>query len=119
MKGNRYAMAVYGSLPPISASNWLYGLTLPHPCVLQDWRQAVNITAPNDASNYWSIALNSIAGTLATFTTIGLTAGSWNLKVLANLAKPVADSAVALYVYATKVGSPGALNTMPPVIYVE
>ncbi len=119
MKSHRYTMAVYGSLPPINASNWLYGLTLPHPCLLQGWRQAVNVTAPNDASNYWSVELHSLSGTLATFTTIGLTAGAWNLKALSNLNKLVADSAVALYVYATKVGSPGTLFTMAPVIHVE
>ncbi len=119
MKGNRYTLANYGALAPISATNWLFGLTLPQPCVLQEWRQAVNITAPNDASNYWSIALNSISGTLATFTTVGITAGAWQLKTVPNLAKAIADSAVAIYVYATKVGSPGVLNAMAPVIYVE
>lgn len=119
MKGQRYTLSAYGLMAPFSASGSIFGLTLPHPCVLQEWRQSVFINAPNDASNYWSIALNSISGTLATFTTVGITAGAWQLKTVPNLAKAIADSAVAIYVYATKVGNPGVLNAMAPVIYVE
>lgn len=119
MKGQRYTLSAYGLMAPFSASGSIFGLTLPHPCVLQEWRQSVFINAPSDASNYWSIALNSISGTLATFTTASLTAGVWNLKVMPNLAKAIADSAVAVYVFATKVGSPGNLNAIAGVIYVE
>lgn len=119
MKGNRYTLSIYNALSPLGASNYLYGMTIPQPCVVQEWRQAVYVAAPNDASNYWQISLKSNTATLATFSTSALSAATWILKVLANLAKAVQDSDVYLHVYATKVGSPGGLSAMPAVIYVE
>lgn len=104
----------------LTAAGILADIAVPFPCILQTIKIALLISAPNDASNYWSISLTTAAKSPVTFTTATLAASGWRTKTVTNIRSPVTEAAdILMYLYATKVGSPGALYWSGPVVLLE
>lgn len=95
-------------------------IAVPFPGILRTVKIAVNIGAPNDGSNYWSISANTAAKNVTLFNTAALAASGWRTKTVTNLVFPITEAAdIILYLYATKFGSPGVLYWSGPVVLLE
>lgn len=95
-------------------------IAVPFPGILRTLKIAVMIGAPNDGSNYWSISVATAAKSVTLFTTAALAAGGWRTKTVTNLVVPITEAAdIIMYLYATKVGSPGALYWSGPAVLLE
>lgn len=106
-------------LPPISASGVYADFPLPKKYGgLLGFGGSVFVSTTNNVSNYWVLDLISVTSGLgvATFNTSLATANTWVKYFTKTVINAPSATVPVIYVYATKIGSPGVLF---PDLYVS
>lgn len=102
----------------ISANNAIpYSCTIGRSYTNVIWRQAVQVSTTNNASNYWTITLKRLSdgGTVNSFTTAAMSADTWYVNEDATFAiESLTSSDKGLYIQVSKTGSPGNLYLLSP-----
>lgn len=112
-------MSNYGAVSAgLTVATEVFLATIPKQLVIRSWKQAWYV-ATSDVSNYWTVRLNSQAGTHFTFTTqpANGAANVWNRYDFVNQFLVMPESYRYVYFDVTKVGTPGALYLGCPMVY--
>lgn len=113
---------IYLSMNPLTTSPSLpYMTTIDQSLTLLQWGISANVVAPNNGSNYWTIALKTLAGTtIFTFNTSGDTAGTWTQHSSTSFSSStLAASDNLVYLDCSKTGSPGSLYITCPIVTAQ
>lgn len=113
-----YTQRILNPFPLASSGTAAGDFGMPQALTVIVWQATVQVAAPNDGTNYWSIILlDDNATFVATLKTdSGVTAGVFTRLSTTTIANQPASGNARLGVRATATGSPGAISIMPRVI---
>ena len=114
---------VFIAINPMAASTNPYAGTIDKGINLISWTQALLLTAPNDAANYWDVSIRALipspTAILGTFDTIALGVGSWQINpMLVFVQNSIPASAAGLWIRCQTVGAPGPIYLAGPAVRV-
>jgi len=124
--GQWISVPPWSSLNPWSANPSEVGLsTVPRDCTVLKFAISTQVATTNDASNYWTIKLNTlISGAFTVMATISTgttpdTINTWAYHVTTTISPSVlvASTARVFYITASKTGAPGVLYAGAAAIY--
>lgn len=100
---------------PLASSSFAWGdMGQPWAITILAWYCSVYVLTTNNATNYWTIALQNASGaTLASFTTAAIAVTTWSRFVITSGITQPAASNGALVITATATLSPGAIFIAP------
>ncbi|HLB31078.1 MAG TPA: hypothetical protein VJN91_06075, partial [Gammaproteobacteria bacterium] len=104
---------------PQSANGLSFEATIDVATTIKRWVQTWYVQTTNNASNYWTIALQEIDGTaIASFDTSAGSANVWTRRDSGEMSVSITTADMGLRINATKTGSPGDLFLAGPAVYV-
>lgn len=114
---------VFIAINPMAATTNPYAGTIDRGINLISWTQALLLTAPNNAANYWDVSIRALipspTAILGTFNTIALGVGAWQINVMTAFAQSaIPASAAGLWIRCQTVGAPGPIYLAGPAVRV-
>ena len=114
---------VFVAINPMAATTNPYAGTIDKGINLISWTQAILLTAPNNAGNYWDVSICALTPSptaiLGTFNTIAYGVGAWQINTMLVFAQSAIPAAAAgLWIRCQTVGAPGPIYLAGPAVRV-
>lgn len=112
---------VYTTISPMSADDSPYAATIDRTIVFKRWTQQLQVETTNSGSHYWKIEMYRIGfnDLIATMNTSAESPGTISLSTTTFSITSVTTTTKGIYVFCSKVGSPGNLYIYGPSLEVE
>lgn len=111
----------YTNLSPMNTNASPYAVSVDRPTTFSKWTQSHFVLSTNNPSNYWTINLKTLGASLiASFNTASQPSNTWNQSAITSFSLPSVNTGhKGVYVEVVKVGSPGLLYLVAPLLEVN
>lgn len=112
--------AVYAALSPMTTKSIPYAVTIDRPVTFVRLAMSIFVKASNNAENYWTIRLKTVAGiVIATCNTASLAPDAWHQAIITEFGLVGVNAAHrGLCIECIKTGDAGPLNLPAPLLEV-